>query len=229
MRVILDSREPSNIVNAIKKYPLFADAEISVAKLDAGDCWIDNLIIERKTISDLLASIVDNRLPNQANEMRELTEHCYFVICGSLTWSQQQKIIGTDWHFRSVQGALLQVQELGVCVIHAADDSDYPATLAWLAGRDLSKIVTLWPRKSGIPVTISDKVLASLPGIGPERATKLLNKYGSIADSIIALTDDNSELPEGISSKIRAGVREALGLSNGEYLLKETKNERSKE
>lgn len=222
MKILIDSREPQDVQEAIKKYPAFAKAEFAVQELPAGDCWIDDrIIVERKTISDLLGSIADNRLFNQANAMRQLCENCYLVICGPLTWSFNGKIIGTDWHFRSVVGALLQVQELGVCVVFAADDADYCSTLNWLAQRDLSKIVILWPRKSGVQTTTHEHILVALPGIGEANTEKLLNQYGSAVDALIALCDDNVTT---ISAKMRHNVKGALGLSVGEKLAR-IKNE----
>jgi ERCC4-type nuclease len=187
----------------------FADAEISVEELKVGDVWLDDLIIERKTISDLLSSIADNRLINQASDMRYQSENCYLVICGSLVWTDRQKIVGTDWHFRSVIGALLSVQELGVCVVNAADDDDFPACLNWLLSRDRSGTMTLWPRKYGIPMTAADKILSSLPGIGEVKSAKLLDEYGNLADVIVNLTENNDK------------IREAFGLAENEYLVKE--------
>jgi ERCC4-type nuclease len=171
--------------------------------------WIDDLIIERKTITDLLQSIKDNRIQNQAAKMRSLSEYCYLVICGSLVWTDRQKIIGTNWHFRSVIGVLLSVQELGVCVVHSADDTDFPAALNWLYNRDRDSIVTLWPRKYGYPMTDDEKILVSLRGIGETKASKLLRQYGNLADIIVKLTEEDPK------------IREVFGLQENEYLVKE--------
>jgi ERCC4-type nuclease len=221
MKILIDSREPLDVQEAIKKYPAFAKCEFAVQELPAGDCWIDDkIIVERKTISDLLSSIADNRLFNQADAMRRLCENCYICLCGPLTWGYNKKIIGTEWHYRSVVGALLQVQELGVCVINAADDADYPSTLNWLAYRDLSKITVLWPRKYGIATTVHEHLLVSLPGIGEVNSEKLLKEFGGAIEALIALCDDDVKLPDGIGAKVRQNIKEAFGLSVGEKLTR---------
>ncbi len=221
MKILIDSREPPTVVNKIKKH--FPDTEIEVRELPCGDIWLDeDVIIERKTIGDLLASIADNRLFNQANEMRQLTEWCYIIIEGSLIW-YDKKIIGTDWHFRSVQGALLQVQELGVCIVYCNDADDFPKTVEWIGNKDRSKITTIEPRKYGLPITIGEKILSAIPGIGLDRAGKLLREFDSTMAVLECLTDDSCDLPSGIGKKTRQATKEAFGLLADEK-IRRTKN-----
>lgn len=222
MKILIDSREPPTVVNKIKKH--FIDANIEVRELPCGDVWIDeDVIIERKTIGDLLASIADNRIFNQANDMRQISEWCYIIIEGQLIW-YDSKIIGTDWHFRSVQGALLQVQELGVGVVHCDNANDFCKTVEWLANRNRDKATTIPPRKYGLPITTDEKIISALPGIGLERASKLLREYGSCIAVIECLLNNDCDLPSGIGEKTRQATKKALGLSIDE-MIKVIKNE----
>lgn len=223
MKILVDSKEPPSVISKIKKH--FPNDKIKVQELPCGDVWIDDLIIERKsqTTGDFLASIKDGRLINQASEMRGLSEWCYIVIESPLIW-YNQKMVGTDWHFRSVQGALLQVQELGVCISYCDNGDDFPKAIEWLWKRDRSKIVNLAPRKYGLPITVDCKILSAIPGIGIDKAEKLLYKFGSAMAAIECLTDDDCELPHGIGPKIRKSTQDAFGLSNGEKIRK-VKNE----
>ena len=216
MKILIDTQEPPWILTQIKAHPFFVSSEIEVAKLDCGDIWIDDIIIERKTISDLLTSIKDKRLSNQAAEMRASSEWCYLLIEGPLTWIEQ-KIIGTGWHFRSIQGALLQVQEFGVLVVHAADEADVPATLAWLASRDRSKIVPLAPRKYGVEWTPGEEIISGIPNLSQSKASQLLNHYGSAAKAFEGLCN-GTDLPAGFGPKTRENTRYALGLSDNQRL-----------
>lgn len=222
MKLLIDSREPPHILSQIKKYPAFKDYSVVSQELPCGDVWLNDgeVIVERKTVPDLLASIADNRIFNQANEMRQLTEWCYIVITDPLMWNDKDKIIGTDWHFRSVQGALLRVQELGVCVTHAANEQDFPGTLAWLLSKEREKIVTIWPRKFGIPMVIGEKIISSLPGLGQEKTSQLLTKFGSVIEVLLCLVNDDCDLQvAGIGKKTRQNIRQALGLSNNQKIV----------
>lgn len=81
--VVIDQREPLHIqlIN-------FPGVPVTVSLLGAGDAWIsagDSLIVaERKTPSDLVNSIKDERLFSQAARCRALTPWAYLVITGEI-------------------------------------------------------------------------------------------------------------------------------------------------
>lgn len=220
MKILVDSLEPPQIAASIAAHPLLCQPE--VRRLEAGDVWIDNLIIERKEPADLLASIADARLFNQVAAMRSLSEWVYVVITGQLTPGY---ISGTNWTLRSIQGALLKAQELGAHIVTANGEADFAPTLAWLYKRDRSKIVILDPRKYGIPMTQAQEIMASLPGIGPERAGDMLQELDTVARCLEWLTGNDPVTIPGIGPKTREGCKKALGLKSDES-LRRVKNER---
>ena len=114
-------------------------------------------------------------------------------------------IIGTHWQFRSVIGALLTVQELGVFIVHSNDNADLANTLKWLYERDRSVEYTPKPRKVGVLMTDEEKLLCALPGIGPVRATSLLAEFGTVARVLAAISQNEN-------------IRRVLGLSDNEVL-----------
>ena len=74
--IIIDSREPESIHKLD-----FGNVPKMKMTLDAGDLWVacgdgNTLIVERKEPNDLLASIADNRLFNQAAKMRQISNWC---------------------------------------------------------------------------------------------------------------------------------------------------------
>ena len=213
MKIKVDSREPPHIATKISAHPLLGAPEISL--LPAGDIWLDDIIIERKEPADLLASITDGRLFNQCAEMRNESVWCYILIMGQLTWDFAGKITGTGWNFRSVQGALLQCQELGVSVVHAQNDTDLCTTLVWLANRKRTEHVFL-PQRTGLSMPDDQRILTSLPGIGPERAGELLNEC-NLRDALLCLVDPKCKA-RGIGPAIKKNIRELLKLSEGEIL-----------
>ena len=76
--VVLDSREPQWVQE------LDYGVSKSVAALPIGDAWLatedTSLVVERKTLSDLLASIRDNRLFTQAAAMVSQSVWSYEVV-----------------------------------------------------------------------------------------------------------------------------------------------------
>lgn len=219
MKVLIDSNEPSHIVQKIAAHP-WLEAEIT--NLPAGDIWINNLIIERKEIPDLLTSIKDGRLFNQCAEMRQHSQWCYVLILGQLVWGLDGKILSTGWQFRSVQGALLKIQEMGVSVVYAQDSNDLAPALVWLATRERGEQVYL-PQRTGISMTDEQKILAAFPGVGIERATELLKNYNLI-DALLCLINEDCKV-SGIGPKTKQNIRNLLNLAQGESLQKVIKND----
>ena len=96
MQLIIDNREPA-LIESCNKY--FASIKnnttvIEIKTLDLGDVIIkrndvDILVIERKTISDLLASIKDGRYEEQSHRLANAsgvpTHHVMYIIEGFLS------------------------------------------------------------------------------------------------------------------------------------------------
>jgi len=211
--IILDSREPDHL-----KY-MFPDC--SVQMLDAGDLWCatdDNqiLIIERKTPSDLLNTIGQDRLFSQCARMREYSPWCYLVITGHFYVQSNGhiQIAGreTGWLFSAIQGALLTVQELGVGVIHCNGEEDYAACIERLSNRERGEIHIDQPRQPHI-LSAGESFLAALPGIGIEKAQALLKHCDTPAWALSYLTRYGENGVPGVGDGIKRSVRKALGLS----------------
>ena len=150
----------------------------------------DLLAIERKAPSDLLSSIADNRLFNQAIKMSKLTQHCYFVITGSVEECQR------GWEWNAIQGALITVQQMGCVVVHCQGESDFIPCIVRLEKRSRDNVKVKPVRQSTI-FGNEEGVLMSLPGIGEKtiygdpdnNIPGLLSRFnGNVALCLTALT-----------------------------------------
>jgi len=195
--------------------------------LNAGDMQIvtsDNqiLVIERKTVGDLLGSIADNRLFNQAAKMRKVSSWCYIVICGALIWNDEGKIVlqrqhdhkTIKWDMAAVWGALLTVQELGVGVIFCANDDDFVPCVERLAKRERGEI-NIHPARQPHILSPGETLLASLPGIGYEKVKALLDFCNTPAWALNYLTTLGKDGVPGVGDGIKRAVRKALELEDG--------------
>lgn len=97
IKITVDCREVK-LIEEIKRLiateALFKDIELLTENLLLGDILIDahqhKLLIERKTVDDLLASIKDGRYDEQSYRLRSLEkEHVYYFIEGKVKKSQQ--------------------------------------------------------------------------------------------------------------------------------------------
>lgn len=190
--VICDNREPPHI-QGLK----FNNTTSLVTTLETGDLWIacedgNTLIIERKEPSDLLASIADNRLFNQAAKMRQVSQWCYVVVTGKIDDCNYIDDTGRKWSYASIWGALLSVQEMGVMIIFCDGEDDFAPCIERLAKRSRDDI-KVRPVRNAYVFGGQEAVLASMPGIGTKKAVDYLKLFdGNLGNAIMALCDPTS-------------------------------------
>jgi ERCC4-type nuclease len=214
----------------------FGDVPTAVAMLDAGDLLIatdngDMLGIERKTASDFLNTLRDDRLFPQLIRLREAVQWPYLALCGNVAPAMGGKCFAngmeTGWNWASVSGALLTVQEIGVHVLQVASDHEFEAAIMRLGNRDRTAVRVARPRQAEF-LSEAETTLTGLPGIGPEKAAALLEACGNAGWAIDYLTNDDWEgLANGVGEGIKRRVRKALGLPDWAALaviVKETGN-----
>jgi len=216
LSVLIDHREPLWMQRL-----QFDDASTVVTQLQCGDAWIaaaDDclLIIERKTADDLLASIADGRLFDQAGDMVAMSPWSYVVVEGVLAPAADGKTLAdgrvTNWRWASVQGALQTIQEMGVAVVYLPDSpAEFQRYLERLAKRERGTVRVGGVRKAEL-LAPGMSLLMSLPGVGPDRAKTLLEQAGTAAFALSVLSDDAIAVP-GVGDGVRSRVREALGLT----------------
>lgn len=215
--VLIDHREPPWM-----RRLAYEGVTTVIGQLNCGDVWIGTtdgalLIVERKTAEDLLASIADGRLFEQAAAMVQVSPWAYIVVQGVITPTTDGKarVNGTDtnWHWSSIQGALQTVQELGVAVVYvSAGARDFWAFLDRLAKRERGSVRANGARKPQL-LDPGMLVLMGLPGIGETRAKLLIEQAGSAAWALVYLTDLTWQSNiTGIGDETKNKVRAALGL-----------------
>jgi len=219
MKIKVDSNELATapwVVTQIREHPLLGAPEIT--SLPAGDVWIDDgelFIFERKNPHDLIESIKDGRIFNQCCEMRLEAEQCHVVIIGQMIWGMDGKIVGTGFNFRAIEGAILRCLDYGVYVSHCQNQADFATHLIWLLKRDRTQHVFL-PQRTGLAMPDNQRILASLPGIGMERAGELL-KERNLRDALLCLIDPECKV-RNIGPTIKKNIRELFNLADNERI-----------
>ena len=226
--VVIDSREPEWIQNLE-----WFGAQKTVSCMDAGDLLAvcedgAGLLIERKTPTDFLGSMLSQRLliqsalklaPYRAMGFWPyvmITGDFYITNHGKTSYYREGRLIETQVSFDSVWGELLSIQELGVFVTFAKSNKEYPDAVRRLSDRNRGDLKTVPPAKrQGKALGIEASILSSLPMIGPNRALKICEQYTPI-EFIIRLSRD--EKPCGICGKIRQRILESLGIGLNEKI-----------
>lgn len=222
--VMVDSREPEWVQKLA-----FSGAMKIITPLEFGDLMITAadgalVCVERKTPTDFLGSIQDNRVFLQCAGMRKMTEWSYLIITGTLTPSADHFVIAdsraTKWRWESVQGALLSIQELGVNIIYCANDNDYEATVLRLCGRERVKEKVLEPHVAARVMSHGEIILTGLPGIGIERAGDLLREFGNNTAWALSWLTQSGTVSQvaGIGDGVKKSVRFALNLADDQEL-----------
>ena len=230
--IMIDNREPEYF-QRLK----FGGIPTMATMLDVGDVQAVTddgctLVFERKTPSDFLNSLKDDRLFVQMAHMSEmrtaaqsvgdaLTYWPYLVITGPLLANGENKVVAdgrvTGWSFASVQGAILSIQEMGIFVTWCNGDMDFEDCILRIGKRDRKPQMRILPSRPATMLGPKIAFVSSLPGIGIEKAQEILDWSGNIpAHALIGLTDMEIKSPIGLATRRR--LRDVLGLSDGENI-----------
>lgn len=177
MRIIADEREKGSSIPT-----LLEDMGVRVVYdiLETGDYLLSNKVaVERKTVSDLIASIFDGRLFKQVNALKQAYEKPILLIEGDLT--DIERLTNRP---KAVIGALTAIAiGFELPVLYAGDKrqtAEYIYTIASRLHRRGESRQPITPPKAGRIFDERIRVLVALPGVGPILAERLLKMFGSL-------------------------------------------------
>ena len=227
MLVLVDSREPQAIADALS-----AVYGVHVSQLAAGDVNVPTpnglLAIERKTPSDLLSSISDGRLFDQARAMVESARFALIVVPGSLLYDRDDFAVAdgrvTRWRGVSVRAAIRAVQWAGCAVEIVPAGQFVRAVQEAIEGASKERIpAQVQHALTFETLDLRTDYLAGPPGthVGPKRALSLMKwSGGRLCDALVwgSLLVDLSEsaMPEDWGKKTARDFRDLLQLDPDE-------------
>lgn len=205
IKIIVDNRErnslvPSELIN------LGFDVEFQ--QIEVGDYIVNNIIIERKTISDLKSSIINKRIFQQIKNMQD--KQAIIIIEGFLEEDIYQGLI----HENALRGFLLSL----------ALDFKIPFILTQNS-KDTAKYISILARKkekSEPPIRASrileteeeqiQFILEGFPHIGPAKAKKLISRFKSIKNIINAKEEELKEILGNMAKEFRELLEKEVNL-----------------
>lgn len=185
------------------------DATVEVARLEVGDYRVEHrVVVERKTSADFAASLIDGRLFHQAAALAMAPERAVLMLEGcDDDWRE------TGVRREALQGALITIGVFyGVAVLRS-DGPEETARLLLYLGRQAQRSARGGlPRPGYRPKGKRARqlfLLQGLPGVGPERAARLLERFGSVQAVMTAPAEDLATV-DGIGDKTAAKIRRIL-------------------
>ena len=196
--IIYDHRELRSTVPGLLA---LEGLQLQERQLPVGDYILsERLAVERKSAADLVASIKDRRLWEQAERLKEAYPLVVLIVEGSEVRFPPE----------GFKGALASVLTMGVSVLQTEDAEQTAEWIARLARREDRgpRQARGAKRKSRDPDRLAEDVLASLPGISSRGAKRLLERFGTLSEVFAA--DEQALLQvAGIGAK---RARELAGL-----------------
>lgn len=208
--VKLDCREPESIKTLFRqafytdyhqtKQPL----RTLVEQLDVGDIQYDGIVIERKELSDFIASLCDGRLFAQAELMAKFPKKFMIVIgnfadyMGKVKPSQYLGAMASVMARYGISFAFVQNNEdflyLTIKILQKATD-----------GKDLHKF---YVKKDAEEPSLKAAVTA-IPLVGPERAEKIVKEYPT-ALALCKATDEELMEIDGVGDVVAKNIKEVF-------------------
>lgn len=208
INIIADDRECKSDV--IKFLSEIENVDLSIQRLSIGDYQVENqLIVERKTLKDFAISIVDGRLFKQLIRLANSHFRGVLILEGMVS-----DTVDIGMTSESMQGALITISLiLGVPVLRSKDSSETARLIAYI-GRQIESVARGGVQRHGYRPKGRRKIqlfiLQGLPGIGPERADRLLDRFGSVEAAISASSSELQSV-DGIGIGVADKIRWAVG------------------
>jgi len=199
------SERHSALLQAARRSGAF---HVRMVHLETGDYLIDDeVLVERKTISDFVASLVDGRLFPQTARLAHSRYRSLLLIEGPRPPSMPKV------HPHAVEGAVVSLAAVWrLPVLHSSEPEHSLLILRLLADqvtRSHQPVLRRFDRKPTRHASRRLFLLQGLPGVGPALASRLLDHFGSIERIVNADVSALAEVP-GIGPRKATLIRELV-------------------
>jgi|ETNmetMinimDraft_2_1059921.scaffolds.fasta_scaffold72818_2 Fanconi anemia group M protein len=197
--IVADIHEKNSLVlSQLKKSPLI---RLEIKSLKIADYIIGNIAIERKTISDLIGSMISKRLIQQLNQMQAY-QKSLLIIEGNL----QEVLDENDNISKALRGLIISISTNNqIPIIQTQDYEETSKYLITLAKQQL-KPNTPISLHSKIPKTKKEQkqyIITAFPNIGPKKAQLLLKKFKTLQNLFTASEEEIKEILKNQTSSFK--------------------------
>ena len=205
LRIIVDEREKKSGIPDLLKA---VGVNIEIKTLPVGDYIVaPEIVVERKSIRDLISSIFDGRLFDQCNRLREHFQHPVILMEGNV--DEIEEFTENPLVF---YGALSSIAlDFKIPVLPTPNATHTAKLLVSMSSRkDATKGPFLKKIKKSSDLQRQQlSVLCSLPGVGEKLATRMLEKFGTPLRVLGASSVELSKV-EGLGKERAKKIKEML-------------------
>ncbi len=214
--VFVDYREKSSNVSRILEKREICVKESS---LDVGDYVVSNRVcIERKTVSDFLGSVINQRIFDQLSRLATAYEKPLLIIEGEPRRLYSER----DMHANTIRGVLSSIAvDYGVPIIWTENALETAEMVSWIAYREQKsdkRKPAIRPCKKARDFNQSQEFLvAGLPHVNSKFSRRLLEHFGSPKE-VFSATEEKLMEVDGLG---REKVKRIFDMLNCVYENKE--------
>ena len=172
--------------------------ELEFKELKIGDYITKGVVIERKTVSDFISSMLNKRLITQLEHLQDIQKKL-LIIEGIEEQELYSDNFQTGLHPNSVRGFLLSILlKYNTPIIFSKNAEDTAKFISLIAKKKDIETSKISKRKARSIKEQMQFILEGFPNIGPKTAKKLLKHFRSIKNII---TTEENELKKIIGKK----------------------------
>ncbi|MSQ58390.1 MAG: nuclease [Betaproteobacteria bacterium] len=216
LHIVADDREAnSGVIDALKRHP---QCSVRIARMRLGDYQVSGrLLFERKTLRDLVESIIDGRFLNQARRLSANPLRPVILLEGTA-----RDIAGCGMTREAIHGALVSAAIVfGIPLLRSRDPEESAMLMLFAARQTQEGIAGALPRPGFRPKSkrgLQLHILQSLPSIGPVRARRLIDRFETIESVVSAMPEELANV-EGIGPILARKIRWSVCEPTAKYLV----------
>jgi len=179
-KIIIDYREKNSLVPAGLIQEGF---EVEFRELKIGDYIAKDVVIERKTVSDFISSMINKRISHQLEELKSYEDRLLIIegIDEQDLYSNNYSEEKLGMHPNSIRGFLLSILiRHKIPIIFTKDSKDTVQFISLIMKRKAKEVSLNVSKKSLNSKERLQFILEGFPGIGPKTAQKLLSHLNTL-------------------------------------------------
>ncbi len=206
--IFVDDREPERVFEMLER----AKVEFEVKRLEIGDFLIVHgsreVVVERKTAEDFVNSTIDGRIFRQCSALSSRYPLSFLFIVGSINEVLSRRMIRREAVIGAIVSIAVKNDPGQVVPIVFEDEFDSVLALKFIGEKVRKGEFRILPRVRARE-DYEVAMLTAIPGIGEERAKKLLKKFGNVQRIANASVVELMRV-EGIGEKFARRIYDAF-------------------